>query len=93
MGVFEGSALYVCGVGGVGILSIQWVVVFPENVIARPLESQLKLKVEFQRVPYNQTFDFVTVCEDFVPGIFVKILSPACSWKMLITFKPFGLFW
>ena len=29
-------------------------------VIARPKESQLKLEVEFHRVPYNQTFDFVT---------------------------------
>ena len=38
--------------------------------IARPLESQLK--VEFLGVPYNQTFDFVT-------GLFVKILTPACS--------------
>ena len=36
------------------------------------------LKVEFHRVPYNQTFDFVT-------GQFVKILSPTCSWKMSIT--------
>ena len=26
-------------------------------------------------MPYNQTFDFVT-------GQFVKILTPACSWKM-----------
>ena len=40
-------------------------------VIARPQESQLKLEVEFHRVPYNQTFDFVT-------GQFVKILMPAC---------------
>ena len=39
-----------------------------------PSESQLKLKVEFHRVPYNQTFDFVT-------GQFVKILSPACLWR------------
>ena len=45
-----------------------------------------KLKVEFLGVPYNQTFDFVT-------GQFVKILTPACSWKMLITIKPFGIFW
>ena len=36
------------------------------EAIARPKESQLKL--EFQRVPYNQTFDFVT-------GPFVKILT------------------
>ena len=41
-------------------------------------ESQLKLKVDFHRVPYNQTFDFVT-------GQFVKILSPTCSWKISIT--------
>ena len=38
---------------------------------ARPKESQLKLEVELDRVPYNQTFDFVT-------GQFAKILSPAC---------------
>ena len=31
----------------------------------------MKLEVEFHRVPYNQTFDFVT-------GQFVKILTPAC---------------
>ena len=41
--------------------------------IARPYESQLKLEVEFHRVPYDQTFDFFT-------GQFVKILS-ACSLK------------
>ena len=35
---------------------------FLSNIlVARPLESQLKLEVEFHRVPYNQTFDFVTV--------------------------------
>ena len=33
MRVFEGKALYVCGVGGGGCFSIQWVVVFCENVI------------------------------------------------------------
>ena len=32
-----------------------------EEKIARPKESQLKLEVEFHRVPYNQTFDFVTL--------------------------------
>ena len=31
----------------------------------------MKLEVEFHRVPYNQTFDFVT-------GQFMKILTPAC---------------
>ena len=36
-------------------------------------------------MPYNQTFDFVT-------GLFVKILSPACSWKMSIPLKPFEYF-
>ena len=40
--------------------------------IARHQESQMKLEVEFHRVPCNQTFDFVT-------GQFVKILFPACS--------------
>ena len=40
-------------------------------IISRPLESQLKLEVEFHRVPYNQTFDFVT-------EQFVKILSLDC---------------
>ena len=49
-----------------------------QNRIARPEESQLKLKVDFHRVPYNQTYDFVT-------GQFVRILSPTCSWKMSIT--------
>ena len=39
---------------------------------------KLKLKVDFHIVPYNQTFEFVT-------RQFVKILSPTCSWKMLIT--------
>ena len=43
-------------------------------IIARPLESQLKLEGEFHRVPYNQTFDFVT-------GQFVKILTPSCLWR------------
>ena len=33
---------------------------------------QLKREVEFHRVPYNQTFDFVT-------GQFMKILTPAYS--------------
>ena len=46
--------------------------IFATSKIARPLESQQKLEAEFHRVPYNQTFDFVT-------GQFVKILSPACS--------------
>ena len=45
------------------------------KVIAQPLESELNLEVKFQRVPYNQTFGFVT-------GQFVKILTSACSWKM-----------
>ena len=32
-GVFEGEALYFCGGGGGGCFSIQWMVVFCENVI------------------------------------------------------------
>ena len=54
-------------------------------MIARPYESQLKLKVDFHSVPYNQTFDFVT-------GQFVKILSPDCSWKMSITLNRLEYF-
>ena len=56
---------------------------FWKVAVARPIESQLK--VEFLGVPYKQTVDFVT-------GLFVKILTPACSWKMSITLKPFGIF-
>ena len=56
---------------------------------ARPEESHSKLKVDFQGVPYNQTFDFVTR------------VSPTCLWrfvpgqfaKMSITRKSFGIFW
>ena len=33
MGIFEDKALYFCGVGGDCYFSIQWVVVFCENVI------------------------------------------------------------
>ena len=45
------------------------------------------LKLNFIECPIiSQTFDFVT-------GQFVKILCMACSWKMLITLKPFGIFW
>ena len=37
--------------------------------------KKCQLKVDFLSVPYNQTFVFVT-------GQFVKILTPACLWKM-----------
>ena len=40
---------------------------------------------DFHRVPYNQTFDFVT-------GQLVKILSPDCSWKMSITLNRLEYF-
>ena len=44
--------------------------------------------------PISRTeWNILTVCLDFVPGMFVKILSPACSWKMSIILKPFGIFW
>ena len=58
---------------------------FLVDSIARPFESQLKLKVDFHSVPYNQTFDFVT-------GQFMKILSPDCSWKLSITLNRLEYF-
>ena len=42
---------------------------YPYRGYCTPLESQLKLKVDFQSVFYNQTFGLFT-------GLFVKIMSP-----------------
>ena len=41
----------------------------------------------------NIWFCHRTVCEDFIPGQFAKILSPDKKWKMSITLKPLGIVW
>ena len=48
---------------------------FETSIFHDPKKVNWNLKLNFiLRVPYNQTFDFVT-------GQFVKILSPACLWR------------
>ena len=68
--VFARNALHAVDVHTQIIFYLQFKGYFVYSKIARPQESQLK--VEFLGMPYNQTFDFVT-------GLFVKILTPACS--------------
>ena len=75
---------------------IDWIRVY---IISRCTKSRLLLSMLHALEGYlgiqgyGSRISGIFVESNFDAGLFAKFLTPACSWKMSITLKPFGIFW